>query len=257
MGTTRDSQHAQSLSASPPRRPDDARTPAPRTLIVSDVRLFREGLALGLGGRGDVALVGTADSLESARAAIAAAVPEIVLLDTGMRRALEVARLLLRADAAIRIVGVAVAEEGADVMACGEAGMAGFVPRDGSIDDVAMAIHDVMRGELQCSPRMAATLFKHLASSAPQGAPTHATPLLTPREVEVVELIDRGLSNKQIGQRLRIGTATVKNHVHSILEKLHVSRRAEAAASVRASQAVLPSFSRRASGATPMADPSI
>ena len=80
------------------------------------------------------------------------------------------------------------------------------------------------------------------------GTDATAPPLLTPREAEVVALVDRGLSNKQIAQRLHIGTATVKNHVHNILEKLHVSRRAEAAAQMRAQRSARPPMCPRRSG---------
>jgi DNA-binding NarL/FixJ family response regulator len=221
------------------------------------VRLFREGLAAGLTGRDDVAVVGATDSLDAACAALLNGPPDIVLLDTGMSRVYEFARVLLRVAGAAKIVGVAVADDGADVVACGEAGMAGFVARDGSIDDVVGAIHSVMRDELQCSPRVTAALFRRLVSNGAASSPAQRALPLTPREVEIVGLIDGGLSNKEIAQRLRIGTATVKNHVHNILEKLHVSRRAEAAARVRASQAVRPPFPRRGPGASPLVDASV
>jgi len=205
----------------------------PRTLIVSDVRLYREGLALALEKCGDIRLVGTADSLESALPYVASRTCAVILLDGGMPHALAIARALMLADENAKIVAVAVADEAADVVACAQAGLDGYVPRDGSISDVAAAIHGVMHGELNCSPRMTATLFKRLAMLGPV-ADVGETPILTMREMEVAELIDRGLSNKQIAHRLRIGTATVKNHVHNILDKLHVNRRAEAAAHVRA-----------------------
>ena len=201
-----------------------------------------------------MAIVGAADSLDAACAALLNDRPDIVLLDTGMSRVYELARVLLRVAGAVKIVGVAVADESADVVACGEAGMAGFVARDGSLDDVVAAIHSVMRDELQCSPRVTAALFKRLVSNGAASSSAQPALPLTPREVEVVGLIDRGLSNKEIAQRLRIGTATVKNHVHNILEKLHVRRRAEAAAQVRASQAVRPPFPRRNSGASQLVD---
>jgi two-component system, NarL family, nitrate/nitrite response regulator NarL len=202
------------------------------TVIVSDVRLYREGLALGLDGRNDVRIVGTTETFEGACVLLASSAAPIVLLDAGMAQPLDFARRLLLAAPTVRIVAVAVADDNSDVLACAEAGLSGYVLRDGSIADVAVAIRDAMFDELHCSPRVSATLFKRLAQSArPPMADVHS--LLTPREVEVVELVDRGLSNKEIGQRLHIGTTTVKNHVHNILEKLNVSRRAEAAAHVR------------------------
>lgn len=256
MGPTSDSLRVESTGAPPPSHRAHEKLPAPRTLIVSDVRLFREGLAAGLTGRDDVAVVGATDSLDAACAAMLKGPLDIVLLDTGMSRVYEFAHVLLRVAGSVKIVGVAVADEGADVVACGEAGMAGFVARDGSIDDVVGAIHSVMRDELQCSPRVTAALFRRLVSKGAASPPQPALPL-TPREVEVVGLIDRGLSNKEIAQQLRIGTATVKNHVHNILEKLHVSRRAEAAARVRASQAVRIPFPRRGPDASQLVDVSV
>ncbi len=249
MATTRDPGPDTSLIALPfyPGRVADSGPISPRTLIVSDVRLYREGLALALEARGDVHLVGTADSREAAQNLLATSPCAVVLLDAGMPNALAIAQTLMLIDPGIKIVAVAVADEAADVVACAQAGLDGYVPRDGSIADVAAAIHGVIHGELLCSPRMASTLFKRLAILGPVDSAADA-PLLTAREMEVVGLIDRGLSNKQIAQRLRIGTATVKNHVHNILEKLQVNRRAEAAAQLRAHARAAPpaSFGRRA-----------
>jgi two-component system, NarL family, nitrate/nitrite response regulator NarL len=241
------------------RRLTTAESPsiAPRTLIVSDVCLYREGLALALERRGDIQLVGTADSLDAARTFVATGECAVVLLDGSMPHALGIARTLMLIDPSMKIVAVAVADEAADVVACAQAGLDGYVPRDGSISDVADAIHSAMHGELRCSPRIAATLFKRLAALGPV-ADVVETPILTARETEVAELIDRGLSNKQIAQRLRIGTATVKNHVHNILEKLQVNRRAEAAAHLRGHPSTSPATSsRRRSSTSRPPDPMI
>ncbi len=227
------------FSALQPQRPADARTDVIDAVIVSDVRLYREGLALGLDGRGDVRIAGAAETLDAACALLAGARASVVILDTGMPKALDLARHLLRAVPSVRIVAVAVADESGDVIACAEAGLSGYVLRDGSMADVAAAIRDAMLDELHCSPRVSATLFKRL-STATSTVTEDPRALLTPREEEVVALVDRGLSNKQIGQRLRIGTATVKNHVHNILEKLQVTRRAEAAAQMRSARQSMP-----------------
>ncbi len=83
-----------------------------------------------------------------------------------------------------------------------------------------------------CTPRIAALLLRRVAEAA---APrSSGLERLTPRETEIVDLIEQGLSNKQIARRLSIELATVKNHVHNILEKLEVARRGEAVARVRA-----------------------
>ncbi|MEO8333824.1 MAG: response regulator transcription factor [bacterium] len=231
MGNSLDRERDTSISALTPMRAADV-CMVIDTVIVSDVRLYREGLALGLDGRADVRIVGTAETFDASCALVANGAASVVLLDAGMPGPLEFARRMLRVAPGVRIVAIAVADESRDVVACAEAGLSGYVLRDGSIADVAAAIRDAMLDELHCSPRVSATLFKRLAQAG-SSAVVEVPSLLTPREVEVVELVDRGLSNKQIGQRLRIGTATVKNHVHNILEKLQVTRRAEAAARMR------------------------
>jgi two-component system nitrate/nitrite response regulator NarL len=95
------------------------------------------------------------------------------------------------------------------------------------------AVHSAVRGELVCSPRTAAMLLHRV--SLPHGRPS-ADPdksMLTQREQDIVLLLNEGLSNKQIARSLNIQSATVKNHVHSILSKLRVSRRGEVAAQLR------------------------
>jgi two-component system nitrate/nitrite response regulator NarL len=213
----------------------------PRAVILSDVRLYREGLALALSGRADVEVVGSVETSREAIPLIAASSETVLVLDAGMPDALEVTRELIKAAPSTKIVAVAVSDETTDVIGCAEAGMAGYVARDGSIDEVVAAIHSAVRGETRCSPQIVAKLFKRLASLSP-GASVRPDrkPLLTARELEIVELIDEGLSNKEIARHLRIGTATVKNHVHHILEKLHVTRRGQAAASMRAGQSAPP-----------------
>ncbi len=84
--------------------------------------------------------------------------------------------------------------------------------------------------KILCSPRITASLLRRVGALAAELRGPSPNASLTAREVEVAELLDQGLSNKEIGQRLNIAVPTVKNHVHSILEKLHVHRRAEAAA---------------------------
>jgi len=91
-----------------------------------------------------------------------------------------------------------------------------------------------VRGEAVCSPRVAGALLRRIAALATDGRSDRVPAHLTKREREIMGLIDEGLSNKEIAKRLRIEVATVKNHVHNILEKLQVHRRGEAAARVRA-----------------------
>jgi two-component system nitrate/nitrite response regulator NarL len=141
-------------------------------------------------------------------------------------------RSLAAAAPAVKVVAVAVPDSERDVIACVEAGVAGYVTREASVEELVQATLDATRGELHLPPRMAARLVRHVAELATDRPGPEAR--LTSRELEIVDLIDDGLSNKQIAQRLCIEVPTVKNHVHNILEKLQVDRRSEAAARVRA-----------------------
>ena len=119
-----------------------------------------------------------------------------------------------------------------DVVACAEAGVAGYVTRDASIDDLVATIDSVVRGEALLSPTVGATLLRGVAAPA-VGDRHDIGERLTAREWEVLDLVGEGLSNKQIAKRLEIETPTVKNHVHNILEKLDAHSRTEAAARAR------------------------
>jgi DNA-binding NarL/FixJ family response regulator len=132
-----------------------------------------------------------------------------------------------------RIVALGISGEEADVLPLAEAGIAGWLTREASVEDLCETVASAAAGEAVCSPRIAASLLRRVAALAADRrlGPT-ATPL-TRRQREILALIDEGLSNKEIARRLSIELATVKNHVHNILEKLQVRRRAEAAALVR------------------------
>jgi two-component system nitrate/nitrite response regulator NarL len=205
----------------------------PRIFILSDVRLYREGLAWSLSQRPEVEVIGAAALSAEALAQIAGSRPTAVLLDFATPGALDLPKELDRSLPGIKVIAFAVSEVDHDLIACAEAGIAGFVTRDGSVDDLVRSILNTLRGEVACSPRIAGLLFRRLAalSEAKREPPT--TSALTRREREIAELVNEGLSNKEIARSLRIGAATVKNHVHNILEKLQVSRRGEAAARLR------------------------
>jgi two-component system, NarL family, nitrate/nitrite response regulator NarL len=127
------------------------------------------------------------------------------------------------------VVALGVSEDPDEVLECAEAGVAGYVSRRATVEDLVKTIEGVERGELCCSPRMAAEMFHRVAALAAGQAAARLFPL-TVREQAIVQLISRGLSNKEIAHALSIEVATVKTHVHHILEKLGVPRRAAVAA---------------------------
>jgi DNA-binding NarL/FixJ family response regulator len=155
------------------------------------------------------------------------------LLDATKRNNLERSSSLRQTVTGAKIVAFAVADSDEEVIACAEAGISGYISHRGSVEDVVAAVDAAVFGELHCSPRTSALLFSRIAQVCGKRDPLVGQEILTSREKEIVALVERGLSNKEIARSLRIGTATVKNHIHNILNKLDVRRRGEAAAWLR------------------------
>jgi DNA-binding NarL/FixJ family response regulator len=196
-----------------------------RVLVVSSLRIYREGVAEGLTvtGRYEATAVtpeGAVDGLRS----------DVVVYDVGAAESLESVRALVDRWPGVPIVVLGV-EQGEEVVPWAEAGASGFVGRDASMAALCRVVEAAAQGELLCTPGVAAALCRRLASLAQPGNSGLAE--LTLREREVARLMEQGLTNKEIAARLCIQTATVKNHVHSILAKLGASRRGEAAARLR------------------------
>jgi len=204
-----------------------------RVLIVSDVRLYRDALAESLARHDSLSIVGSAPTPDDAIRQAAALSPDVILIDHALADSLRAIRLIGTVQPGIRLVILGIHESDKGVLACAEAGVAGYVPRDASLPDLCGVIESAARGELRCSPQIAATLLRQIAqrAAAPGDLPPRAP--LTSREAEIVRCIEQGLSNKEIAVRLGIQVATVKNHVHNLLEKLRVHHRADAAARLR------------------------
>jgi two-component system nitrate/nitrite response regulator NarL len=208
-------------------------------LVISGVCLYRDGLAALLARQRRVESVATAadvaEGVETARAG--ATRPDVVLLDSaGIDIGAAICSLREQVPE-VQVVALTVQNREQELLAAAEAGAVGFVTVEASIKELVATIESAHRGEALCSPSLAAALMRRLAARASQHEGPAPMPALTSREREIVELIDEGLSNKQIALQLRIELATVKNHVHNILGKLGVRRRGEAAALLRAGRA--------------------
>lgn len=203
-----------------------------RVLVVGEDRVVRESVCEALARRASLAVVGSASSSEEAAAVLADQRADVVVIDATM------ARTFLGRDRRL-VCGVPVvvfrAPEGdAEIVALAEAGVAGYVDGDGSLTDLVDTIEAAARGELRCSAAVAGALQRRLAAvSNGQGAKPETR--LTRREREIVALVGRGLCDKEIARELSIELRTVKNHVHNLLKKLGVHRRADAAALVQRS----------------------
>ena len=207
-----------------------------RAVIICEVTLYRDGLALALSAQPSISVKGLAGTATEALDLLVRENPDIVLLDAGMRDLAGLCETLSAASPSVRIIVFALGDDDRDVVACAEAGVSAYAPHDASVNDLVGIIHSAIKDELVISPRAAASVWRRLGAVS-VGNRQNGHPILSKRELTIVELIDQGLTNKEIAQRLRLGTSTVKNHVHRILEKLGVYSCGEAAASIRRPQA--------------------
>lgn len=204
-----------------------------RVIILSEICLYREGLARLVTQAIDAAAVRTASTLDVALGQLSEEQADVVLIDLALPEALGAARVVLHRHPATKIVGLGIRDEQAQIVSCAEAGFTGFVSRSGSTDDLVEAIRCAVSGELVCSRRIAGALAARVAAlAAASRAPEPDVPL-TRRELQVLRLLDEGLTNKEIASRLYISTATARNHVHNILDRLGVRTRSRAAAVAR------------------------
>ena len=204
----------------------------PGLLIVADVRLYREGMHASLSKLPQFSVIGAVASADEARQLGIQTAPDVVIVDMATRNSLAVVRAIRQDLPNAHIIGFGVDEVEGEVLACAEAGLAGYVTSDASLDELIAGIERACRGELLCTPKMAAALFRTLEQRRRDEALQPKSVILTAREREVLRLVDEGLSNKEISSRLNIEVSTVKNHVHNLLDKLQVTSRLQAATRV-------------------------
>lgn len=200
-----------------------------RVVVVSGIRLYREGLAELLGRRPGIQVVGVKCDRREVAADLLDLTPDIVIVDMATDESDATVRDIKRLTPEVPVVALGIPELEGTVLACVEAGVAGYVTREGSLDDLVRAVQNAARGEFECSPRIAGSLLRRVAVLTADREPPPSMTRLTTREAEILGLVDQNLSNKQIAGRLGIEVATVKNHMHNVLEKLNVHRRTDAA----------------------------
>ncbi|MGH7578178.1 MAG: LuxR C-terminal-related transcriptional regulator [Longimicrobiales bacterium] len=200
-----------------------------RVLVVGDIRLFRDGLAHYLRRVPNVSVAGVAKTRADAVSQCREVKPDIALVDMAMPESMRVVREIGEVGAGARVVALSVPDDDGAVIACAEVGIAAYVAREGSLDDLIATLHSVMRDEALVSPRIAGALLRRLGDVATGRTMSTAASPLTQREEEIAALVADGQSNKQIARSLHIRLPTVKNHVHNILEKLDVGRRTDVA----------------------------
>lgn len=200
----------------------------PRVFIVDDHGLFRSGVRSELGSH--VQVVGEAEDVAPAITRICEQVPDVVLLDVHLPGGggQEVVAAVKASHPEIRFLALSASDAPEDVIAVIRAGARGYVTKTISGPDLVDAIHRVAAGDAVFSPRLAGFVLDAFAALAPAAGPPSFDPeldQLTPREREVLRLIARGYTYKEIGRELYISLKTVESHVSSVLRKLQLSTR--------------------------------
>jgi DNA-binding NarL/FixJ family response regulator len=203
-------------------------------VLVIEVRLYRDGVGAAFRRMPSFDLLATGSSAAEAPDLVRAHRADVAVLDVDEHGGPPIVRAVRIAHPGVRVVVLGIEEQAERIIPLLEAGAAGYVTREASLDELLNVVRRAAHGETLCSPRVVASLAARLADLAERRFSEPGLVDLTTREREIVGLIDEGLSNKQIARRLCIEVATVKNHVHHILVKLQVERRGAAAAVLRA-----------------------
>ena len=202
-------------------------------VLSTPIRILGEGLQACFDRHTDICLLAVVPDLLSLRDVIKRASPDVALIDVTQGVDLEDVRSIAERWPDLALMALGLREQRQEVIRCGRAGFVGYVAREASIDALCQAMLDIVAGRLHCSADISGGLLRALFRMKAQTPATPTNTALTRREGDVLRLIGRGLSNKEIAQELNLSTATVKHHVHGVLGKLNVTRRAQAMRQVR------------------------
>lgn len=199
-------------------------------LVVDDQELFRRGMTMLLGSETGIEVVGEASNGVEGLELAKSAAPDVVLLDVRMPKqsGIEACVAIKETVPSAKIVMLTMSDEEADLYEAVKNGASGYLLKDSSIEEVAQGIRVVADGQSLISPSMAAKLIDEFKTMSKPDKVTGAALKLTERELDVLRLVAKGLSNRDVAQRLAISENTVKNHVRNMLEKLQLHSRMEA-----------------------------
>ena len=204
-----------------------------RVLIADDHERFRRGLKMVLEAEDGIEVVAQAGTGAEAVARVEELAPDVVLMDVRMpvQNGIEATRTIREAFPSTRIIMLTVSDDEDDLFDAVKAGANGYLLKEVSIEEVADAVRAVVQGQSLITPSMAAKLISEFGSLARRADEVEVSPnpSLSPRELEVLKRVARGMSNEDIAGELGMTPPAVRNHVANILVKLQLRSRIEAA----------------------------
>ncbi len=204
-----------------------------RVLIADDHERFRRGLKMVLEAEDGIEVVAQAGTGAEAVAKVEELAPDVVLMDVRMpvQNGIEATRTIREAFPSTRIIMLTVSDDEDDLFDAVKAGANGYLLKEVSIEEVADAVRAVVQGQSLITPSMAAKLISEFGTLARRADEVEAppNPSLSPRELEVLKRVARGMSNEDIADELGMTPPAVRNHVANILVKLQLRSRIEAA----------------------------
>lgn len=204
-----------------------------RLLVADDHALFREGLQALFSTTPGIEIVGEAATAQDVVALADKLQPDIILMDINMPGAdgIQATRTILHANPTIGVIMVTMLEEDASLFSAMRAGARGYVLKGAHHEELLQTVQAVASGQVLFGPSTAGRImgfFQDIEADLKPTLPAETFPELTPRELEVLDLIAKGVNNSQIAEKLVISGKTVRNHITSIFSKLQVADRAQA-----------------------------
>lgn len=203
-------------------------------VVVDDHPLYRSGVVRSLEETDDFVVLAEGSSADDALRLCLLHAPSLVLLDISMPgNGIEAARMIAGQCPQIGIMMLTASEDGETTMKALAAGARGYVVKGVDATELATAARAIARGEAYVSPGLAANMLVSLKTLRSDGGPASVFDTLTAREEQILKLVATGLSNKEVGRRLTLQEKTVKHYMTTILQKLQLRNRVEAAVRAR------------------------
>src|ERR1017187_811295 len=204
-----------------------------RLLLIEDNRFLREGIFSILKAHKDIDIVAASGDGKNTLASIQQLKPNVVLLDLGLRsqNSLHVVEIVKKDFPEAKVIVMDLAPVQADILQYVKAGANGFILKDASLNDLLITIRTVAEGSTVLPPLLVDSLFSQIVDHAVREdkSKLKEAARMTKREREVIGLLGDGMSNREISQKIRTSTFTVKSHIHNIMEKLALHTRLEIA----------------------------